>query len=261
MIFQIDTEIIWNNNIAPDIYHMKLYAPEIAYHAHPGQFIHIRCQNNITPLLRRPMSIFDAKKEWIEILYYVRGIGTSLLAQRKKGEKINIIGPLGHGFNISHHHNIWLVAGGMGISPLYFLAQKLKSENKSILLFLGINNISDLNITKLINNIENIKISTNDGSYGFKGYITELVEEYLNNNYDCIGTQTLKIYTCGPKPMLIKMQQLSERYNILCELSLEAYMGCGVGACLSCVCKTRKENYKKVCTDGPVFNANEVIIE
>ncbi|MBI5207076.1 MAG: dihydroorotate dehydrogenase electron transfer subunit [Candidatus Firestonebacteria bacterium] len=263
MKFQQKCKILHNKKIGTNCYHLKISTPEIALHARPGQFVHIRCKDTLTPLLRRPMSIFNADKNSIEIIYHLIGHGTDALSKRKPGELLDIIGPLGNGFNFPNSSSILLVGGGIGLVPLFYLAKKLSQKKKRIKIFYGARSKKELFLLKYFRSLDNtqIKISTDDGSIGYKGHITELVETYLESISKKTGDLfSLQIYSCGPKPMLIAIKQLVNRYKISCEISLEEYMACGVGACLSCVCKVKDNQYKRVCQDGPVFNANGVIL-
>ncbi|MBI5418075.1 dihydroorotate dehydrogenase electron transfer subunit [Candidatus Poribacteria bacterium] len=276
MKFHILGEITYNKKIRTEFYHLKVRVPEICSCAKPGQFVHIRCQNTLTPLLRRPMSIFNINNDVLEIIYRMRGQGTQILATRKRGESLDIIGPLGHGFNFENKSHAILVGGGMGLVPLYYLAKKFTKKKQSYEIFMGARFEKELFtykfFRKLISN-KFIKIATDDGSIGFKGRVPELLENHIKSITNSIssispfekgglkGDFQIKIYSCGPEPMLKAMQALAQKYNLDCEISLEEYMGCGVGACLSCVCKSTNNEYKRVCQEGPVFNANDVVLE
>ncbi len=248
---------------------MALVAPTIARRAKPGQFIHVRCNGGMNPLLRRPLSIHRVGKNYLEIFYKVVGKGTKILSERKSGEVLDIVGPLGNGFDLcptrKKHEAVALVAGGMGIAPLFFLAEKIaknkrpKSKIKNIAI-LGAKTKKEIFFVSQLRSLGfKVLVSTEDGSLGKKGLATDLLEKNLQT----------AIYACGPSPMLKKIAQISGSKRIPCQISLENWMGCGLGACLGCVIKiksfkkrkssSRNFVYKRVCKDGPVFNAEAIL--
>jgi len=249
------------DKLASDIYLMRIASGYIAENALPGQFVNIRCCSGINALLRRPISICSVNREkrTFDIVFQLRGKGTELLAMKKAGDTVDIIGPLGKPFHISDaFRKIAVVGGGIGIFPLLFLLEKSRSSEKTA--FLG---FRSKNCMVLYNDFEkacgNLNIATDDGSAGRKGLITGLLEESLDSGevYDII-------YACGPGPMLKKVADLTKKHNIRCQVSLEQRMGCGIGACLVCACKTRQDgewDYSHVCKDGPVFWSDEVIFD
>jgi dihydroorotate dehydrogenase electron transfer subunit len=252
-------EIINNQKIAPNIYKLDILAPEISEKAQAGQFVHIKLRSDnlsYDPLLRRPFSIHDIDRGIgiITLIYRVVGRGSNLLSKYMKGEELDILGPLGRGFQIQFSaKNIFIIGGGMGIVPLYFLTRELKNNN--IKLFLGGANREEMNYFSKIftfNNVE-LNMASIDGSIGFKGTVIDLLRE----KYNVLKANFL--YSCGPKKMLIEVQKLAKNNNIPGELSLEERMGCGIGVCLSCICKTIYGN-KRVCKEGPVFPIDEVIL-
>ncbi len=254
-MYQIKANILCNEKVISGHYKMHLHAPEIAQRAKPGQFVHIRINNGYDPLLRRPFSIHRCQGEKIEILYKVVGRGTEILSQKKIGNVIDALGPLGQGFKINAgSKEIVLVAGGMGIAPLYFLAEKLDREN--ILVLLGAETKGNI---LCLENLENLKakvrIATEDGSKGYKGMLGELFFRLLKEN-----SEIDLVYTCGPIPMLKEIAQLSLKFKIPCQVSLEQRMGCGMGICLGCTIKG-KNGYLRACSDGPVFQANQILWE
>jgi len=263
-IFYLKTRIISHLNIAPQHFKMILEAPQIAKEAKPGQFIHVKVSEGINPLLRRPFSIHRVIDKEIEILYKIRGKGTEILSQRKEGELLDIIGPLGNGFPFGEEQNknILLVAGGIGIAPLIFLAEKLREikNQKSkikIIALLGAKTKDFVLCEKELKDLcTEVKISTEDGSYGFKGLVTELLKNSLTPDYSSLTT----LYTAGPLLMLQEIKKIANIFKILVFASLEENIACGLGGCLGCVIKT-KQGYKRVCKDGPVFNLEEVLWE
>lgn len=228
------------------------------------------------PLLRRPLSLHRLiTEDTFQVVYKVCGKGTKILSERKEGDKIDLLGPLGRGFEIpSYMDEAILIAGGIGVAPLFSFAEELKKEKKSIKLFLGGRNKKDILFEKEFESLGiDPFISTEDGSYGEKGVITELLEDYLKNLYRSRFTvygerSTVHgswIYACGPKPMLKKASEIAKTHSLSCYVSLEERMACGVGACLGCAVKVRltvngsqSTEYKMVCKDGPVFKAEMV---
>jgi dihydroorotate dehydrogenase electron transfer subunit len=231
---------------------MEISAPELAQQAKPGQFIMVKIQDNTTdPLLRIPLGIHSVNANGISLLYRVIGKGTKLLAQKNPGEKINILGPLGNGFNTNiKADEVILVAGGYGIVPLYALAEQLIAKNKVVKMFIGAATAEQIIGAKEFTDLGvNVHIATEDGSKGFKGFVTELVKQYL--------TKDVMVYGCGPNPMLHALAALTNKLKIPAQLSAEAYMACGIGVCRGCAIKT-KTGYKMCCQDGPVFLAEEL---
>lgn len=231
------------------IYLMKIKEKNIANIAKPGQFLEIK--TGLTPLLRKPISIFEVNKESgiISILYQVKGQGTKNLSELKRDQEIDIIGPLGNGFTIKKFDKkCLLIGGGIGIAPLYDLGLKLKESGNKIDIILGFSSQETSYAIDYFAKLGNVKIATIDGSLGEKGTVEVILKDYKLDNYN-------KAYACGPEPMLKYLKTLDK---IDLEISLEAYMGCGVGACLSCVCKMNDGEYKRVCKEGPVFQAKEV---
>lgn len=246
----------WGN----DYFLLSLEAPEIAQESKPGQFLMVRISNNPYPLLRRPFSVHFRDKRNVEIFFQNSGIGTSLLSKKRKGEELEILGPLGKGFRIKNkinQKNISLIGGGRGIAPLYFLALELIKKNSAIEVFYGGKSSTDLPILSKFKE-QNIRTycSTEDGSTDFKGLVTELVEKELKKRIPYF------IYACGPEGMLKKISEISKAYHISTELSLESIMGCGFGVCWGCVKKIKRggdTGWYKICEEGPVFLAKDII--
>ncbi len=249
-----------NKEIALGYFVMELTSPEIAQNSFPGQFLHIKCSSNDNPLLRRPLSIHRVtSKKTIEILYKVVGKGTTCLSKRKKGEKIDCLGPLGNGFELpksaicNPQSTILLVAGGIGIAPLFFLAEKIRKSE--IAVFLGAKTKDEILCAKELKNLgAEIHIATEDSSLGSKGIVSNLLKKELITHHLPLTTI---IYACGPKAMLKEIALISKKHQIPCRVSFEQFMGCGIGMCNACVIKT-KQGYKRVCKDGPVFKSEEI---
>lgn len=274
---QLKAKIISNNKVSADCGHCVLSLPGLAGRALPGQFVNVKVSDGCEPLLRRPLSIHRASGKNIELLYKVLGPGTKALSQKKPGEYLDLIGPLGNGLNyqlpITNYRLPILVAGGMGVAPLVFLAEKLAEiQNPSrksgipqrttqgagksqILVLIGAKSKKDILCDKEFKKLGcDVKIATDDGSRGFKGKITDLLKYLLLT----IDYRLSTIYACGPRPMLKALNTVAREYNIPAQVSLEEHMSCGFGACLGCVVQT-KSGYKRVCKEGPVFNASEII--
>jgi dihydroorotate dehydrogenase electron transfer subunit len=252
---QIKAELIFNKQIKHNYFHCSLHAPRIARSALPGQFVNIKLSETSDPLLRRPFSIHKVKGSAIEIIYEVVGKGSSMLSQKKSKELLDIIGPLGNSFSIIDTPCSILVAGGMGVAPLMFLAKKL-SKPKTLIL-IGAKTKKQLLCEEEFKKLGcEVKIATDDGSKGFHGRATELLRKVLRA--PSTGQQAASIYACGPHPMLKALADISRNYTIPAQISLEEHMSCGIGACLGCVVDT-KQGFKRVCKEGPVFKAEEII--
>ncbi len=213
-------------------------------------------REGLEPLLRRPLGIHSAGAGRLSMLYEVVGRGTEILSQRKAGERLNIIGPLGNSFDtglLTSGTRPVLVAGGMGVAPLVFLAQKLNAHTP--LALIGARTGKDVLCTGEFSACGcRVRVSSDDGTRGFKGRVTGLFKKITR---DSRGKKSI-VYACGPRPMLQELSVLCQQQNIRLQVSLEAHMACGIGACLGCIVETRA-GYRRVCKDGPVFNAEEVV--
>jgi dihydroorotate dehydrogenase electron transfer subunit len=265
------TKIIENYQISSQYYRLTLDCAEIAHQATPGQFVMIRVKLEVEPLLRRPFSIHrrwtasnrkDVEPEGIQVLFRVAGKGTAHLASLAKGAKIDIIGPLGQGFQLKNptlsSHPV-LIAGGIGVAPLLFLADQLKALDASLrpLLFLGGKTAADILCQEDFQKQDFLlRISTEDGSLGHKGLIMEPFFAYLEQMASSAETE-ISLFACGPLPLMLKVIEAGRKFHLNCQVSLEQKMACGVGACLGCVVELPDENnqprYRRVCSEGPVF--------
>ncbi|NIM03598.1 dihydroorotate dehydrogenase electron transfer subunit [bacterium] len=262
---QIDAKILVNEGIGPQRHKMALYAPQIGRQAKPGQFIHVRVSNNFPPLLRRPFSIHRVEGQKIEILYKVVGKGTEILSEKKRGEYLDILGPLGKGYRLpsatSKISDIILVAGGTGVASLLFLAEAISVANAelSILVLIGAKNREELLCEEDFRRLGcRVEVATENGSRGYKGLASDLLENYLPLSED---RPKPAVFACGPSEMLKRIGKISRKHRFPCQVSLEERLACGVGACLGCVVKAKGSSYtyKRVCKDGPVFDAGELI--
>lgn len=237
--------------VKPNIFLLKVLSKNIALNATAGQFCNIKVSETDFPLLRRPFSIHNVENEYLYFLFDIHGEGTKILSNKKAGDEIDIIGPLGNGFNLENNYEtIIIVAGGIGVAPFPFLTKSI--TNNKILTFYGARNKDYI----YDNNLINVKYSTDDGSFGFHGNVIELIKNEIDKN----DFPKIKIYGCGPTPMLKALQNYSAENKIECEISVESAMACGFGICQGCPIETVDNNYKLICKDGPVFNSKEIIL-
>lgn len=230
--------------------------PENAEKAQAGQFAHISVPGDRRNLLRRPISIYSAHDGLLELAIAGKGEGTQRILAAKEGDVIDILYPLGNGFEKKEHKRIVFVGGGIGVAPLRYTMEEYADENCTAIF--GYRNAELLyGIEECEKTGAKVVVCTDDGSYGLKGLVTLPLEEMLKAGaVDCI-------MACGPTPMLRAVQKLALQYEVEAQLSLEEHMGCGIGACLTCNCKVKAVDaefgYKRVCADGPVLDAKEVI--
>jgi len=261
MLFQ-ELPIQHIKTIAADIYLLRFTSGPIAVQSRPGQFVMVRPPKFSEPLLPRPFSIHRVQGDQVELLFKVVGQGTRQLADLKKGDLLEVRGPLGQGFNFNINQTPILVAGGIGVAPLLFLAETWRHSQKknpkwSFKLFIGARNKAELLYLKEFEQAgAEVFAATEDGSYGRKGLVTQLLTKTIKR-----PSPNPTLFVCGPNPMLKTVRNWAVQKGIPCQLSLETHMACGLGACLGCVV-ARKEgsgfSYVKVCQEGPVFEAREV---
>lgn len=252
MIKKEAMEIVSTKQIAKDTIEMVLKNEYISHHANPGQFLHIAVANHT---LRRPISIAakDDEQATVTILFKVIGSGTDCLATYKVGEHVDVLGPCGNAFpvaNIEKSATVLLIGGGIGVPPIYFLGTRLKKAGVHVKSIIGFQSQENVFYENKFAELGETYVVTDDGSYGQQGFVTDVIGQVSSFN---------RYYACGPFPMLQAVtQRLANKEGYL---SFEERMGCGVGACFACVIPTTHETgYKKICQDGPVFHANEVII-
>lgn len=269
-----DCEIIENYEVAPHFYRCVLNEPTIAKNSRPGQFVNVRVSESYDPLLRRPFSIHavDAEVGTLSLLYDVKGHGTIILSEMNKGETISVLGPLGKPFDIGENkeaHHI-LVAGGCGAAPMHFLSDwtcKKFGCDKVTVLVGARSDDAVLCYSEFVSHGVDIKVATEDGSSGFKGFVTQLLDEQLSARDQATE---VRVYACGPMPMLREVARVCQKQNVdTCQVSLESNMACGLGVCMGCIvkgCDSHDEScedwkYNRICTDGPVFDARELVWE
>jgi len=255
-VFEQRAAVVRNEEVARDTFLMELESPSIASAAKPGQFVMLRVSERPDPLLRRPFSICNTRDGTILfLLYRVVGKGTRIMAGTKAGSLLSVLGPLGRGFEPPGAGEACLfVAGGMGIAPLALLARSL--EERHISFMAGYGTAAEIIPPEQMGmqGIE-IELATDDGSAGYHGLVTGLLEEGLAEK----GRKF--VYSCGPLPMLRKVADLCLEKGVACQVSLESAMACGLGACQGCAVKAAPREgraYLHVCGDGPVFNASAI---
>ncbi len=245
--------VMENRSIADGFYTLTLQAPRSAATAQPGQFVQVTCEGH---QLCRPISICEVDREegFLRLVYQIRGKGTAWLSQRSEQDSLRILAPLGHGFTPPEgvKHPV-VVGGGLGVPPLLELAKGMKNSAA----LLGFRNQSAVILKEDFETVgAETEIATDDGSLGHHGLVTDLLRRRIEEG------KCDYIAACGPLPMLRGVAELARDAGIPCQVSLEERMGCGMGACLVCVCKVKKadgEGYARVCADGPVFWAQEVV--
>ena len=250
-------EVISQESIATGIYSMWLKCPLVAGDAKEGQFISLYCHDG-SRILPRPISICEIDKEngSLRIVYRVAGKGTDEFSTYVKGDKIEILGPLGNGFTLQADKSAMLMAGGIGIPPMVQTAKQLKADGcTDINIVIGYRNAENFLVEEL-SKYGKVFIATEDGSVGTKGNVMDAIKEN--------DIKADVIYACGPTPMLRAIKTYAIETGTEAWISMEEKMACGIGACLACVCKSKDVdhhthvNNKRVCKDGPVFNAMEV---
>jgi len=249
-----------NQEIADKIYKLELEGDYNLAEFRPGRFLHIKCSDGIDPLLRRPMSVcnIDDSGKLMTVLYRSEGKGTKLLAAKKAGESLDLLAPLGTNFNldaVKAGETALLIGGGIGVPPLYYLGRKLKERGVKIISVLGFNSKKDVFYEKEFSELGKVYVTTVDGTHGKKGFVTDALH----------GIEYQALYSCGPNVMLKALQPLIPKEK-KAFISIEERMGCGVGACLACVCKpgpdyVSETGYLRACTEGPVLRLWDVSFE
>lgn len=247
-------KILKNDLIVDQVYEMVISCHDIAVEAKAGQFVNLYCRHK-GRLLPRPISICEINKEegTLHLVYAILGAGTKEFSDYRVGESIELMGPFGNGFTVEEGvRNHLIIGGGVGVPPLVELAKRLQGKKTMVVGFR-----TNPYLIERLKKYGKVYITTDDGNIGFKGNVVQLMEaEKLIGN----------IYACGPTPMLKGIQSYAKKYDIKAQLSLEERMGCGFGSCVGCVTKVTADTelgytYKKVCKDGPVFSAKEVIFQ
>lgn len=237
--------------VARDHYLLKIRVPDAL--PLPGQFINIKIGTGSDPLLRRPFSIYNYSNGLIDIIMRVVGKGTEILKTHEPGN-IDILGPLGKGFTLEKDSDVLLIGGGVGTAPLFFLARELTAANCNVTLIFGASSRDYIYCEEAFASVsDKIVFTTDDGSYGEKGIVTDVMKNLLKTD------SYKKIYTCGPLKMMESVFSTGKDHAPV-EISMENYFGCGVGVCAGCTVMT-KDGYKRACIDGPVFNGEDVFFD
>ena len=245
----IDFTVKENRPLNADTFLLVLYSSELP-EIKAGQFVNVKVKDEPSTFLRRPISVHDVEREkgLLYLMIKIAGKGTVKLSTLTSGEKLNIILPLGNGFSLPQNGICLLVGGGVGIAPLLHLSKELKAQGRQVIILIGTRSEKDVVLKEEYEKYATVYYTTEDGSFGEKGYPTQ--HSILKKHFD-------HIFCCGPLPLMKAVAQYAYANHINCEVSLENMMACGIGACLCCVNDT-KEGHKCVCTDGPVFNINDL---
>jgi len=248
-------KVLINEKLSPQYLRLVFDAPDLAQEVRPGQFVHIRTdEEGLQPFFRRPFSVYRAPKH-VEIFYDVVGPGTKLLSLKKKGDIVDVLGPLGTPFEMPppSTKQVILIAGGIGIAPMLILSDVLKKKKYDMVLLFGSRDRGHVYPMKEFkDNGVKVHIATDDGSVGVQGRVSVLFDKISKDS------KRTFIYTCGPNPMMKAVQVFAQEHGIAGQAACEEIMACALGACLGCSIET-KSGFKTVCYDGPAFNLSEVI--
>jgi dihydroorotate dehydrogenase electron transfer subunit len=269
MPVDIDAAVIENRRLSADYNILSLAAPEIAARARPGQFVMIKTSAGNDPLLRRPFSIFEILRDaggaprGLSIFNKRIGAGTTLLSRVDAGVRLSTLGPLGRPFEpVDPPADAWMIAGGVGLAPFVTLAEALAARGTAATLFYGARRGEELYCVEIFETLGvRIVLATEDGSRGVRGRITAPLEAALRERP--LGSP-VKLYVCGPTPMMRACAALAAAHGRACDVSLEQVMGCGLGGCYSCVVPARGHDggaphHTRTCIDGPVFDAQRIV--
>jgi dihydroorotate dehydrogenase electron transfer subunit len=270
MRYQIDAPIIAHEQLADYEYEITLHAPEVVQEARPGQFMQVLYDQTYNPFTRRPFSVYrvDPEKGTFSIVYLARGIFTLGMRNKQVGQKLSVVGPLGNWFQPDPNPDVThiMVAGGVGAPPLYFLAERLSCGDGPVCKLAVVNGARTKSLLVGIQEFDELGVevhyTTDDGTHGLKGIVTDRVLPLLNE-----ASGPVHVYTCGPTAMMRAVGEICVRLGVPCQVSLETIMPCGLGVCMGCVVKIHDTgsptgfNYLRSCYEGPVFRADEVIWE
>jgi dihydroorotate dehydrogenase electron transfer subunit len=277
-----------NVQLARDTFRVRFTCPEIAHRIVPGQFVMLRIGGRNDPLLARPLALYDTVLDTsgepigIDVVYLVVGKMTSALARMRAGQSLEVWGPLGNGFAPHTHGQLIMVAGGIGQTPFMAMAREAlsnrgyghstrlaatQSDRTPTLLYgarnkdylAGVQDFQSLGVE--------VQVSTDDGSAGHHGFVTDLLDARLR---DATDLASLRVVCCGPEPMMQAVARMTAKYGVRCEVSLETPMACGIGICFSCVAKVRQVDpgegdgqwdYRRTCVEGPIFDAASIVFD
>ena len=258
-IVDLQATVIHTRRISSDVSIITLDCPEIAATAKPGNFLNIKVNNTTQPLLRRPFSIHNVDGGHIDIMVKSIGCGTALFCDAATGSTVMVLGPLGNCFSLDDHdfNTAILVSGGIGTAPMLFLEKTLALKGKKVINLIGGRTKEEL----LPQELGNCRFATDDGSVGFSGNVVEL----LGNELPALEKEgKLKIFSCGPNPMLKAVAKFCRAHKLPCDLSLESVMGCGIGICYGCSVEinTADGGVRTIllCREGPVIDAKLIVV-
>lgn len=247
--------VLSKEEVAEKTFLLTLESSDLARFTLPGQFLNIRVDDSLSPLLRRPFSVARVEGSKVELIFNIVGRGTRILAEKQAGDKLDVLGPLGIPYQVDgDFETAVIVAGGVGVAPFPILTDCLTRAGKNVETFLGARSSDHL----VFHHLKSIHIATDDGSKGFHGTVVQLLDQYLKEH----PIRKPKLFACGPTPMLKAVSVFAKEKGIQCELSLEGEMGCGIGICQGCpVERTRGDKkYALACTDGPTFDSREITL-
>jgi len=251
----VTTTVLANRKISPDFYELTFSWKSSWGEPVPGNFLELKVNNSTAPMLRRPFAFsgFSAETETASLIYQVRGTSTNLLTEKREGDSIGIIAPLGNGFSIDGDSPIIAVAGGVGLGPILFAANEATKAGKKVTFVTGFRSTELVPDRSFWKNLDAV-LCTDNGSEGFSGNVVQYLSTLPTSQIE-MST----IISCGPTPMLRACHLFAEQKGIPCEVSMEELMACGIGACMGCVCETKTESgLARVCKEGPIFKS-EVI--
>ena len=259
------------------MFFLEFDAPELAKKCGPGEFVMLKVEFGADPFLRRAFSVFytEPQKGRLTLLGKSYGFGTTLLRDKNAGDRLKMVGPLGNRFGwAKKKETTLLVAGGVGLAPLYFYQQALAANRRNgTHLFLGARTKAEaMALKRLMPQAANLQLATDDGSYGYAGRVTDLLEKWLEKNKN---SRSVRVLACGPDPMMAKTVEIAQKLGLPIEVSLETAMACGWGICIGCAVKSAPDEkresefpktadgfiYQRACIDGPVFDGRRVVWE
>jgi len=270
--------VVLNDRIARDTYRLRIACPEIAQHILPGQFVMLRLAGQDDPLLGRPLALYDTVPDAsgtptaIDIVYLVLGKMTGRLAHYKRGQELEVWGPLGNGFMPRQTEHLILVAGGIGQTPFLALGQEYlarrhygdpprnRAAAEKVTLCYGVRTADyQAGVCDFENAGIDVRMSSDDGTIGHHGLVTDVLRQVLTESTD----EDRQVACCGPEPMMEAVAEICNAANVPCQVSLETPMACGIGICFSCVVKRLQPDgswdYQRTCVSGPVFDAEEIV--